>query len=151
MPTPALISSVAGILNRDDRDRCAVGGCKPGSPLKEVFPSAGWNQRGGRLPHQGRAQHPAVGLEPGPAALTRAAAGSSRDSAQHAPSPPQGQGFVPERTGIPVSRAINSAPAPAASADLWLLQLILPRCEPFITYSQRYLVPHSHPGGLEEF
>lgn len=67
------------------------------------------------------------------------------------PAPRRGQGFVPERTGIPVSRAINSAPAPAASADLWLLQLILPRCEPFITSSPRYPAPPSHPGGLEEF
>lgn len=62
------------------------------------------------------------------------------------PAPRRGQGFVPERTGIPVSRAVNSAPAPAASADLWLLQFILPRCEPFITFLSKVPGSPQPPG-----
>lgn len=97
-----------------------------------------------------REEAPRGGLRPRSHGIHTCCSGEQPRSAQHSPSPLRDQGFVPCRAGISVSGAINSAPAPAASPDLWLLQLILPRCEPFITCLQRYPALLSHPGRLQE-
>lgn len=101
----------------------------------------GLEQAGREAALPGVSSAPCGGLGPcSPGTDTHATAGSSRNNTQHAPKPLRDQGFVPQRTGIPVSGAINSAPAPGACTDLWLLQSVLPRHEPFITHLHRYPV-----------